>query len=406
MQASLADFEPKSSNDLAISRQKLTEIRNWFSNRFIKSSPPNSQPKVSPFLLLNGPAGSAKTITVKLLCKEFNVQLVELPTTFIFKEKDDVTDDLEHLSLRNARSSTFNISQVLDEPDPIKSIFAVDQINRFKRFIYDLNYCKNTLVTNPKESPFKLLLIEDIPQIFHHEPELMHEELTSLYRVFKSNTVPIVFIISDTVNGPSVEYKVLPKSIQAKLNFQVISFKPVTNASLTKVIGKASSSKNLSKSEIEEIVLASSNDIRNAFNYFTFRHSNTHNKYQFSNTKKTKLGLNIKSGAKTKTISNKTIESGREEQLTVMHAMGKVLYAKRSPNEDADVLDFISTFPHVHRSLHRNPLMEEQPEAIAERANVSCDTVADWVYENYHDFISKDSLEHAVDCLEVLSMNN
>lgn len=50
--------------------------------------------------------------------------------------------------------------------------------------------------------------------------------------------------------------------------------------------------------------------------------------------------------------------------------------------------------------------MEQLPESIAERSNVSCDTVSNWVFENYHDFLNDDDISHAVDCLEVLSVTN
>src|SRR5699024_2733319 len=120
-----------------------------------------------------------------------------------------------------------------------RPVYAESQQSRFNHFLNYLNYCRCSIFVEDMIESHKLLLVEDIPQIFHMNPKLLHDELSALYNKFKSNTVPVVFIISDIVNGPSVEYKVLPKNIQAKLNFQVITFNGVTAACLRKMIGKA-----------------------------------------------------------------------------------------------------------------------------------------------------------------------
>ena len=383
---------------MAISKQKLNELKSWFSEHFNRSQPCNS----SPFLLLNGPAGSGKTTSIRVLSKEYDVQLVELPSTFIFTEQDIVTDSFSNLEIK----------VVNKEFDHIKSIGSESQLNRFSRFLCDLNNYKKLIFDY---SSYKLLLIEDIPQIFHIKPEFLHEELIKLHQKFKSRTIPLVFIISDSVNCSSIENKILPKTIQTKLNFTVISFKPISNATLTKTLSKTIlNGQKLEKSDIDKIVRASSNDIRNAYNYFLFKHSNSSEASSFSSKsaifcKKAKLMLTKK---KSNVSDNNNIEklfSGREEQLTLVHAIGKILYAKRLPNQDLDVLDFIRSHPQFDRSLLRNPLVEQQPEKIPEKTNANCNTLIDWLYENYYDFINEensDSLNHSLDCLEIFSMND
>lgn len=83
------------------------------------------------------------------------------------------------------------------------------------------------------------------------------------------------------------------------------------------------------------------------------------------------------------------------------------MYAKRLPGEaDPAAVEYFTSAPQADRSLLRNVLEEQRPESIGERVNAPADTLLDWSYENYIDFLSpgEGSLTQALDCLEVLSL--
>lgn len=300
----------------------MKELKSWFAARFSDVSTSPQQAPKSPFLLLNGPAGSGKTTAIKVLCTEFNVKLIELPAISKFKDDDLFAEYKEDSSIQGRSANRNNFD---DEFDPIRPIYDESQQNCFDRFIYDLNRCPHSIFDNERTQ--KLLLIEDIPQIFHMKPELLSDVLADVCRHFKNRTVPIVFIISDIVNGPSVENKVLPRATQVKLGFEVITVKPVTDASLAKVLNKVPLRKKLSDSELQEVIQASSNDIRNAFNYLSFKHSELFGKPVVPSKKapiKRPKIVSTKEQKLRKKDSSNSLQSGREEHLTLVHAIGKV----------------------------------------------------------------------------------
>lgn len=83
------------------------------------------------------------------------------------------------------------------------------------------------------------------------------------------------------------------------------------------------------------------------------------------------------------------------------------MYAKRFPEKaDPAAVEYFTSKPQADRTLLRNVLEYEKPEMIAEQANAPADTLLDWSYENYIDFLTPgaDDLNHAVEALEVLSL--
>ena len=64
------DLEPKDSDELAVHPRKVKEVRDWIEEK-VKC---DKGPKL---LLITGPCGSGKTSTVKVLCHEMGVELVE-----------------------------------------------------------------------------------------------------------------------------------------------------------------------------------------------------------------------------------------------------------------------------------------------------------------------------------------
>ena len=397
---------------------------------------------------------------MQILCREFSVELIELSTASIFKENNLLTKDIGDLEISRDVRYKERLRDFADDDEDIEGIRNIDvrqrfktlrplqeesQQNRFHRFLADLHHCRRTVFDRISKSgsrkssaaPRKLLLIEDIPQIFQMHPEKLHIELLNTYEQFGPKTVPVVFIISDLTSTTSgfgasnAEFKLLPKWLQTKLNLQVITFKPVTEAAMKRALTRANKAhlkEQLSAEAIEEVVAASSGDIRNALNYLVFRHSlqstppssttsTSSNKKVRGNSKKSS-GSSSKTNGVNRTAAAAAIESGREDQLTLTHAIGKIMYAKRTTEADPAAVEYLRrTFAtsskrppnsdDYQKSVLRNVLQEGRPEAIAERTNASADTLLEWSYENLADFLNTASdgvaLAQAVDCLEVLS---
>nr|XP_027203798.1 cell cycle checkpoint protein RAD17-like [Dermatophagoides pteronyssinus] len=366
-------YEPESSKELAVSRAKLNELKDWFNCYFDRD---NHQTK-SPFLLLNGPSGSGKTITLKVLARELQIKIVELPV----------------LSISDNFSSTLFIND--DGNSVIRPLQDENQMNRIKNFLHKLNQCRK-FIHDQTYNDRKILMIKEIPSIFLIKPDLLHEELKS-YRINHRSAiiVPIVFIISTTAQGENLEQKILPKHIINLLNFKIITFKPISDTCLSKVIENSSIGNPLNKSQIQEIISTSSGDVRHALNYLKFKYS--------SSDKKNKRTRKLKSTIHVPHENVNSIDCDRNDSLTFSHAIAKILYAKRLETSENFVIKYIQKYPECNKRKLRNPLKDNKPEEIAELANISYDQLIDWLYENYQDFIQDaDDLEKCSDCLQTL----
>lgn len=328
---------------------------------------------------------SGKTTSLKVLAKEFNVEVIEYKPHNQYLECD-------------AFDTTFNEFNK-------NTFMSMNQIESFKQFVWNLNHYKQSLncesndgvmsTSNDNQSVDrlqKLILIEEFPYAFHLKPESLHNELRILVKRFGKRCIPIVFIISETINGHSDEYKLLPKTIQTELEIKTITFKEITETSLHKILSKLCNYQ-LTKDQIQKIIDCSSGDIRSAIN-------NMHLKYMHLFDDKPN-SLQTKS-KKLKKLENK-IESdvdfgGRDTSLTLIHGIGKILYAKRidSTNEEHENL---FKMPEHLSSNERKPLIENA-ENITEKLIVSSDVLNGWLHENYLDFV--DNIECAEKCIDWL----
>ncbi|KAH9529360.1 Cell cycle checkpoint protein rad17 [Dermatophagoides farinae] len=371
--------QPESSKELAVSKAKLNELKDWMMLYFDHS---NHQTK-SPFLLLNGPSGSGKTITLKVLARELRIKIEELPVTSMFDNY------ISTLFVNDDENTTTQNNVIMSYQDG-------NQMNRMKKFLNNLNRYRNSIydIRNNKR---KILIIKEIPGIFLTKPDLLHEELKS-YKM-KSNQsamiVPIVFIISSTAQGENLEQKILPKHIMNLLNFKTITFKPISDTCLSKVIENFPVGNSLNRSQIQEIISVSSGDVRHALNYLQFKYSSSD-----KNVKRTKK---LKYAIRAPRENVNSINCDRNDSLTLSHAIAKILYAKRLETSEEFVIEYIRKYPNCDKSKLRNPLKECKPDEIAELANISYDQLIDWVYENYQDFIHDPyDLEKCSNCLQAL----
>lgn len=413
------DYHPKSVKDLAVSKQKINELKQWMIDSFQN----DLRSKEFKFLLLNGPSGSAKTTALRLLAVDLSINLIELPTTFVSSDDTDlILNSMNEMKLSSSTSS----HQMIHQNDSVRPLMQESQINRFRRFLIDLNHFKTNKLNlsendcQKKQSRLskQILMIKDIPGVFIRRPELLHEELDWLLRKFSSNNhrmVPIVFIISSNQTGKSnscdnLELRLLPKSVLNKFHFQTITFKPITDHCLTKALKQSEIGQQLTSSQVEEIVLSSSGDIRNAFNYLLFKYSTQNDLYPLRNQSKSLKNKKLKSSSYSNhrnRIGSEEIKCDRNEPLNLSHAIAKILYAKRLDTNEVSMINLIDRFPGIDRNKIRNPLKETNPETFLERLSITSDSLVDWIYENYIDFLPDssdvDDLQNHFDCIQSLS---
>lgn len=382
----LDTYRPKSEAELIVHKKKVAEVRSWLLDHltFKKHS--------SALLLLTGPAGAGKTATVHVLASELGLELQEWinPVTDTFNEESGFSNWREN---RQSQVKQFEDFILRANKYPTLSIFG-----------------GNDNLTAVK----KIILVEDLPNIFFREVSRLHEVLSTYQQTGRS---PVVFIISDSHHGDSNVHKLLPKDVQYKLGIHNISFNPVAHTSLVKTLNRIASLESQqnkstflppSKETIDLLAQNSGGDIRTAINGLQFSclkdksYSSTkkfkpgrkeENKQKNSNSRKSKTEKTSKASQATQCLvyghTDSTVEletvtpiGGRDTALFLFRALGKILYCKRDPAlSDASLLP--SNLSH-----HARNLLTFSPEDILERTHLTSDMFNLYLHQNYLEFFS------------------
>lgn len=399
-------YEPQCKEDLAVSNQKIAEISVWFKKHFERLESEDNlhnfasykndvRSLVNPFLLLYGPTGSSKTSCVKVLAKEFGVEIKQ----FVIKNNLSTSED--YIDERRKFDHDLDIK---------KEGFHFTQEKLFKNFFLSefkystiqhnqvLNSCsENTGISNGFcHQDKELLLIEDIPNVFYMKPNLFHEILRKARNRFVSQRIPAVFIISE--NGHSDAYKLIPKQLQVELGMEVINFRPITDTALSKALSKICGEQ-LSKDEIRAIVSQCCGDIRSAINTLEIKYAHLLSKTDQNKKRKDSGGRARK---KAKFVTHTKLDpGGRDVCISLPHLVGKVLYAKRSKEDDeCQLSDSRLALPNHLLQYNRDPLIEN-PDNVVEKIPVRKDTFNLWLHEHYIDFMA--NIDHALQCIHNIS---
>ena len=333
------------------------------------------------------------------MAKEFKVQVIEYMS--YSQESDTIIDD-------NLNENRQNLS------------IDMNQMENFKQFISDsilinnrLDFMSNDVAigcsseTNTNRFSHRLILIEEFPNVFHIKPEELGKLLLDINKRFAKRLIPIVFIISETINGESEEYRLLPKTLQFELKMKTINFKPITDTSLLKTLQRLSDNR-IPKNKIEKLIDGASGDIRCAINNMQLLYMHSIDNKCDKNVKKlrkTKQMLKSKDDS----IDDSNDYLSRDPSLTITHAIGKVLYAKRIDSENQwsnshnSVLDSSYELPPHLKDKERFDL-KDNPDSIAEKIVVSSNVFNAWLHQNYIEFC--DSLETAEQCIDWLCLSD
>lgn len=199
-------YEPQSLQDLAVHKRKVDDVRKWLGEAFDEKV--RSKHRVGlPFallcskpwlyddamtqrlLILTGPAGSAKTATLRVLAREMDFDIVE------YKDNTNTT-----------RFSTFS-----DEPSTCTfwrflfvsflrcRIGIADTPDAFATFLMRTGTYASIFTLTRR----KLVLVEDLPNILHPTVRSRFHDALRAHVERASDVAPLVLVISDA--GVSAE---------------------------------------------------------------------------------------------------------------------------------------------------------------------------------------------------------
>ncbi|KAI1611617.1 cell cycle checkpoint protein [Exophiala viscosa] len=397
-------YGPSNLEELVVHKKKVADVQNWLQGRIDGR---NAQ-KV---LVLKGPAGSGKTMTLSLLAKAMGLQLVSWHNP-------------------NASDLGATIAAQFDE-----------FLNRGGQF-GGLAFHQETTAADQQlaDSSHRVLVIEDFPATLTRLSNalqsfrsvilqyLARSRPTSSARFLgkeSSSEVspPVVIIISETLISSSTAlsdsftaHRLLGPEILNHPFVTVMEFNPVAPTFVTKaldlVMKKEARDSRRRRMPGPAIIqkLAEMGDVRSAVNSLEFLCLRGGDGAEWSGTVAVKAKKTSKDSVPLTEMEKNSLQlvSQRETTLDMFHAAGKIVYNKR---EDPRVLDTRAEPPPKppdHLMHQYTPKVSQVDiEALLNETGTDIQTFISTLHENYVLSCNGDTFENCFDgCSEILSSSD
>lgn len=365
-------YAPHSLAELAVHKKKIEDVKKWMEEKL-------KAPKATVggwTLVLTGQTGVGKSATVRAIADDLGADLCEwtTPVPTLWAEHVHANSGLRYTS----------------------------KLEEFETFVEKIRKYSMLCPTNTRsQRNLIIILIDDIPVTSGNVAfARLGKCLTGLIR---STQVPTVISLThyhksesnDTAMWNSEDLESLLQDAGA----HKIGFNPVTTNSIKKILVRVCKEESCHASEelLHQIATSSGGDIRHAImslQYYCLdprRHSSALATSSSSTVPKNLDSL-VPGHESYGPSSALPSPCGRDETLSLFHALGKFLHNKRETNSDADI--DMDSFP-LKENLRRNALKMDVPEKILSQAHGKVRTVVDFLYENVIDFIDSEAVDDA-----------
>ncbi|KAF6205367.1 hypothetical protein GE061_019538 [Apolygus lucorum] len=253
-------WRPRVKSDLVVNSKKVGEVESWLV--YCKT---REQPSI---LLLTGNPGCGKLTTLKVLCSELKINLIEwLP----------------------------QVAQRKYDPEGGEYCQSLSSI--FEEFIVRATRYSNILNAMSK----RIVAVKDIPNCYLRDPVTFHEFLNKYARVHQ---VHLAFILTDGTKVRSL----FPDHVKQSLNVHSVVFNPITLKGVKDTLKRLFPNK--CHSYVDGISASCNGDLRKAITSFEFA------------SKTGKLPSK-------KSKSSKSENDDKRDFLDIFHGLGRILYSKR-----------------------------------------------------------------------------
>uniref|UniRef100_A0A1J3CU27 Cell cycle checkpoint protein RAD17 n=1 Tax=Noccaea caerulescens TaxID=107243 RepID=A0A1J3CU27_NOCCA len=357
-------YRPRTLEELAVHKKKVEEVKLWFeeSLNLSKGGIRNN------VLLVTGQAGVGKSATIHLIASILGVTVYEW----------------------NAPIPTVWQEHVHNSSSGLKYTSKLDEFENFVESTRKYGVIASSS-TGGTKSPVALL-IDDLPLANgRHAFERLQNCLTLLVR---STQMPTVVLITDYDKADSSDQTARSmEDVQSSLERAgalKVAFNPITKNSIKKTLQRISSEEHckVTTVEIDQMAGASGGDIRHAITSLQLFSV----KPELNHTKIESPMDNSYRGNEPTMHSEISSCFGRDETLSLFHALGKFLHNKRE-TDNIMVSDCSDSL--VHDQFARLPLKMDAPEKVLSQAHGQAGRVVDFLHENVLDFVSDGAIEDA-----------
>lgn len=340
-------YEPKLRTDLNVNKSKIDELSNCIESRL-------NTFKNGSILLLTGPPGCGKYVTLKVLCNEKQCHLVEW-NSYVLK--------LENIDLK-------------EDPFGEHQEYQESQMKLFEQFLFKSSRYTTDQIFNDenKQRIQRVLFIKEIPNSAYYDIK----NFQNLLRKFvKFGKCLLVFSFNTSINTQwdTNPAKFFTNELKQELKIQEISFNAFANTYMIKALQRIISLEkfdNIDKDVLNELCTMSNGDLRFAINslefYFTKR----------SIKKPQKNGKLVKKSSK---IDDNLLKTNvKDLNLSLFRGLGKILHRKNSEEPNSEALEAEKRIKDL--KLQRKPL-NSQPEDVYEKIPLSSDSLLLFLNQNY-----------------------
>ncbi|KAK7062650.1 RFC checkpoint protein Rad17 [Paramarasmius palmivorus] len=409
----------KMDAELAVHVRKVEDVRRWLNEAF-EGGPSGKLRKYRRLLLLSGPAGTAKTSTIRVLSREMGFELVEWRNSM----------NEESLGVIDQAFSTLSSQREYD-----------NSFSKFEMFLHRATNCHTVFTQGSSSSQSqnthesrgrRVIFLEDLPNVGHLTIRTrFHAALQAVVSSSHGDFVPIILVVSDPGIRGEAEDERLSSGIWRRDNDGAIDaqsvlpkdvlngpFNPIAPTLLRKALqallnthytgGKNGRKSPVSPGLLDVVVETANGDIRSAVMALQFACIRL----------ESQSGVKSKSRKRDSKLEARVLMENitrREQGLALFHLIGRVLYNKRkgdAPAPSAQVKD-IKKEQEIDKRLEDPPPLPDHlrhHDRRASRVDVDrlyTDSPIDsslyslYIHQNYTQFCN--DLDHCEGVAEWLS---
>lgn len=361
-------YKPGSLEELAVHKKKVEEVKMWFEKRLKRQK----EELFNNVLVITGQAGVGKSATVHVIASHLRATVCEwnTPTPTIWQE---------HLHNSNL------------------GVRYMSKLDEFENFVERTR--KYGLIPSSfsgRSQASVILVIDDLPVA---NGRVAYEKLNKcLHLLVQSALVPTVILITDCGEADSSDnspqnWEELQSSLQ-RAGACKVAFNPITVNSIKKTLSRICREEhlNVDGEQIDLIAKASGGDIRHAITTLQYFCVKPHLRLSLSSSNGTPTYSKERSNDMSRLDDRFSLPFGRDETLSLFHALGKFLHNKR---ETENSTSFEQGAFLVKERFARLPVKMDAPEKVLCKAHGQARPVTDFLHENVLDFLSEEAIDDA-----------